>query len=184
MWGSCLHPLHAAQQTDPSRSPSSYLLLDCWLPHIHKQRIKLGPNLSSFTKLSTGVPQGCVLSPLLYFQYTNNSSTIHPSNNIKFADDTATVQFITGRDKSAYKDEMQQLAEWCSRNNPFLNATKTLEIILELRKKQSAEAAPIYVYGVCGERMDTFKFLNSIISEDLTWAVQTWGVVRHGSIFT
>ena len=61
------------------------------------QTVKLGPHLSSTRTLSTGSPQGCVLSPLLYSLYTHDCSPAHPENNIvKFADDTTVVGLITG----------------------------------------------------------------------------------------
>lgn len=53
------------------------------------QAVKLGPHLSSTHKLSTGSPQGCVLSPLLYTLYASDCSPAHFNNTIvKFADDT------------------------------------------------------------------------------------------------
>ena len=61
------------------------------------QQVKLGPHLSSARSLSTGSPQGCVLSLLLYSLYTSDCSPAHPDNIIvKFADDTTVVGLITG----------------------------------------------------------------------------------------
>ena len=37
-----------------------------------KQHVKLGKNVSDSQTISTGSPQGCVLSPLLYYLYTYN----------------------------------------------------------------------------------------------------------------
>ncbi|MHC5954175.1 reverse transcriptase domain-containing protein, partial [Streptococcus pyogenes] len=46
---------------------------------------------------NTGVPQGCVLSPILYTLYTHNCVTSNRDNTIlKFADDTAVIGHITG----------------------------------------------------------------------------------------
>uniref|UniRef100_A0A8C7YZR7 Reverse transcriptase domain-containing protein n=1 Tax=Oryzias sinensis TaxID=183150 RepID=A0A8C7YZR7_9TELE len=52
------------------------------------QRVRVGSHTSTALTLSTGSPQGCVLSPLLYTLYTQDCTSTHPSNTIiKFADD-------------------------------------------------------------------------------------------------
>lgn len=64
------------------------------------------PN-SIFT-LSTGSAQGCVLSPLLYSQYTYmhtyNCTWTNPPNTIrKFACDTTMLKLVSAGGKSAYR---------------------------------------------------------------------------------
>ncbi|KAI3351696.1 hypothetical protein L3Q82_020533, partial [Scortum barcoo] len=56
------------------------------------QSVRIHDVSSSSISLSTGSPQGCVLSPLLFTLLTHDCSAIHPSCLIvKFADDTAVV---------------------------------------------------------------------------------------------
>lgn len=44
------------------------------------QCVRLSPHISSSITLSTGTPQGCVLSPMLYSLYTSDCTTARSSN--------------------------------------------------------------------------------------------------------
>ncbi|KAK3535534.1 hypothetical protein QTP70_016804, partial [Hemibagrus guttatus] len=61
------------------------------------QSVRIGNSFS--TTLSTGAPQGCVLSPLLFTLLTHDCAAMHRSNHIvKFADDTTVVGLISKND--------------------------------------------------------------------------------------
>jgi len=69
----------------------------------------MGSLTSSVLTLSTGAPQGCILSPLLYALYTHDCVATHSSNTIlKFADDT--MGLITNNDDTAYREVVRDLA--------------------------------------------------------------------------
>lgn len=139
------------------------------------QTVGLGHHLSTPITLSTGSPQGCVLSPLLY---THDCAPAHSTNTIvKFADDTTVVGRISGGDETAYREEVQRLAAWCSDNNLILNTTKTKEIIIDFRKN-SAAPKPLFINGDCVERVSDFRFLGTQITEDLSWTTNTTTAVK------
>lgn len=142
------------------------------------QVVKLGSSLSSSRTLSTGSPQGCVLSPLLYSLYTHDCTPAHPGNIIiKFADDTTVVGLISGGDETNYRKEVEDLTAWCSSNNLELNITKTKEIGIDYRRKKT-DLTPLYINGACVERVRTFKYLGTVISDDLSWSSNTTAVVK------
>ncbi|KAI4905396.1 hypothetical protein NFI96_030512, partial [Prochilodus magdalenae] len=142
-----------------------------------RQVVNLAGITSSSLTLSTGAPQGCVLSPLMYSLYTHDRTARHSSNvTIKFADDTTIVGLIFNNNEEAYREEVSFLAHWCRENNLSLNVNKTKEPIVDLRKQESVHT-PITINGAAVERVQ-LKFLGVHLTEGLTWTEHTTRVVK------
>ncbi|KAK3550989.1 hypothetical protein QTP70_011452 [Hemibagrus guttatus] len=74
------------------------------------ESVRIGNSISSTTTLSTGAPQGCVLSPPLFTLLTHGCAAMHSSNHIiKFADDTTVVGLNSKNEEYAYREEVQRL---------------------------------------------------------------------------
>ncbi len=101
-----------------------------------QQLVRLEKLSSSTRTISTGAPQGCVPSPLLLSLYTNDCTSKDPSVKLlKFADDTTLIGLIQNGDESSYRQKVKELPVWCTLNNLELNTLKTLEMIVDFRRK-------------------------------------------------
>ncbi|KAK7877923.1 hypothetical protein WMY93_031452 [Mugilogobius chulae] len=153
----------------------------CWIWDFltnRPQAVKIGNHLSSTLVLSTGTPQGCVLSPLLYSLFTYDCTARHSSNTIlKFADDTTILGLITNNDESAYRDEVKSLTSWCQENNLSLNVSKTKEMIVDFRRRHVDQHSSIYINNAEVELVSSYKFLGVHIIEEV------WNELQHSYNF-
>ncbi len=126
------------------------------------QSVRVGRNTSSTTTLSTGAPQGCMLSPLLFTLLTHDCIAKSSYNNIiKFADDTTVVGLIRNNDETS------------------LNVGKTKEVVMDFRRN-SVEHPPLTIDGSIVERVGSTKFLGVHITEDLTWTTNITSLNKKG----
>ncbi|KAI4882385.1 hypothetical protein NFI96_008980 [Prochilodus magdalenae] len=103
---------------------------------------------------------------------------MHSLNHIiKFADDTTVVGLISKNDESAYREEVQQLTDWCRTNNLSLNVDKTKEMVVDFSRTRR-DHSPLHINGSTVEIVKSTKFLGVHLAEDLTWSLNTSTITK------
>ena len=143
------------------------------------QRVLADGKMSDEIIISTGAPQGCVLSPTLFSIYTDEIRFRNPITTLfKFADDMALVGLLKDEDSLAsYFSDVQTLHEWCSNSYLELNVKKTKELVFDERPDKPP-FEPIVISNENVDVVDSFKYLGTTIDNDLNFQENTDQIYR------
>ncbi|KAI5088100.1 hypothetical protein C0J45_21643 [Silurus meridionalis] len=147
-----------------------------WIMDYLKDRpqfVRMGASLSRTLCSSVGVPQGTVLSPMLFALYTtdfqHNTEACHIQ---KFSDDTVIVACIKEDKEVEYRQLVQDFVLWSKQNQLLLNIRKTKELILDFRR-QPPLSQPICIDGDLVETVTSYKYLGVVLDKKLDWNENT-----------
>jgi hypothetical protein len=91
----------------------------------HTQRVRVGGQLSKEVRVTSGVPQGSVLDPLLFLAYVNDIWKNIQSTIRLFADDCIIYRkIIDNKDMENLQMDLNRLGEWAAENE-ITNPTKS-----------------------------------------------------------
>ena len=145
-----------------------------------KQLVQIDNINSSLREITTGVPQGSILGPLLFLIYINDLAfSCDNFSPIMYADDTNLVSTICsfntcGQNLSNnINTEISRVTDWLAVNKLSLNASKTKMMIFHHpnRKIKPSEIPSIQINGQMIERVNEFKLLGILIDSHLSWAL-------------
>jgi len=140
-----------------------------------KQRVQINNVFSSYCDIDCGVPQGSVLSPLLFGLFIRDLISTPKSFCFKYADDSTFViphstQDITQDIQSVFL----HVSNWCTENKLHLNLKKTNLLII---KKQ-----PV-IYNTISSLapVDEIKILGVTLQSNLKWTKHVTSITNSAS---
>ena len=131
---------------------------------------------SSLLPISTGVPQGSILGPLLFIIYINDiAKASQIFNFISYADDTTLFVSLNYTNSNTYSpntttlnNEIVKVTEWLALNKLSLNTSKTKAMIFHTSQKRVTPPV-IKIKDTIIEYVDSFPLLGIIINRNLNW---------------
>ena len=115
--------------TSVGASPATVKWFESYLSH-RTQTLRIGSTLSDPLTISHGVPQGAILSPLLFCIYTNDLPNTPLTCEIEsYVDDSKILRsFHTPESETAMleiEEDLHRVAIWCCENHLLINPEKT-----------------------------------------------------------
>lgn len=156
--------------------------------------VRVDGSLSNPLPISSGVPQGSVLSPVLFLLFINDlfSSTLLSAHS--FADDTylsSSFSFQShliaskntpsqrAESTSALNHNLALIEEWASNNLVKLNENKTMQLVVS--RKRNPSYPLIQLNGASLTLTDSLPLLGLSISPDLNWKTHISSIAKGAS---
>ena len=144
-----------------------------WLSN-RKQRVVLNGKLSSWSSVTSGVPQGSVLGPILFLIYVNDIDCSLLSQISKFADDTKIYRSISSnKDIIDLQKDITSVLKWCDDWQMKLNVDKCKVISFGQENMKPVYFLENKELEICSAERDLGVFISNTLKSDLHIAEQS-----------
>ena len=133
---------------------------------------------SNSIPVTSGVPQGSVLGPILFTMFVNDLPSVVSSPVYMFADDTKIFRVVrTSEDYSALQHDLDLLYEWSICWQLKFNILKCKDMHLGLMHRYG----PYYLDGTVIDNIDSYKDLGIILDHQLKFHLHTTEVAAKAN---
>ena len=123
--------------------------------------------------VSSGVPQGSILGPLLFIIYINDILTVPLSagSMLLYADDSMLYHPISGpEDYHHLQENMNRLCILTNDNILKYNANKCKHMVISGKKQPLVPCTPLRVNQIAMEAVGSYKYLDVWLTSSLDWS--------------
>lgn len=151
--------------------------IEIWLSD-RNARVEVNNTRSQTFKITSGVPQGSVLGPLLFLLFINDIPLCVNSSSCRlYADDTLLGMDITHSGESSLQNNVNALYEWSLKWGMTFNASKCVH--MQLGKDRPSFT--LYMNGSAIPQSNSVKYLGVYIQSDLKWHHHTLEITKKSN---
>lgn len=144
------------------------------------QVVCVGGEKSDPIRPKSSVPQGTVLSPLLFALFINDLPALIKSNILLFADDLKIFMKIKNmNDARILQSDIQTIIDWCRRNILGLNVSKCYLLSFTRRHDVTFQYFNYNINGNTLTRVNTMKDLGILFDSKLTFECHVNSIVKR-----
>ena len=143
------------------------------------QRVHFNDLFSTWQSISSGVPQGSVIGPILFCMVMDSLTPLcENSLYFKYADDLTILHFFRDQSDDNLHAEIKNVIDWSKENKLCVNSSKSF--VMNVITKKSLMSANVVSY-------DNFSLSSSVhilgchLSNDLKWTKHVNHVVKKAS---
>ena len=156
--------------------------------------IRVAGYLSNPHSINSGVPQGSVISPVLFILFINDLLSSTSPSIFSFANDTyLSLSFSSNPQHLAYSNispyhntaasvlnnDLTNVEKWGSDNLVKFNEEKTTQVVISHKHHQ--DFPPVFIKGHKLEISSSFTQLGLSISPNLIWKPHINSIAKHAS---
>ena len=145
-----------------------------------RQRVIVNGKVSDWRPVTSGVPEGAILAPLIFSMYINDLPNLIQSGCLMYADDVKLFRKITSpADARLLQDDLDRLTAWSFRWGLTLNPSKCKSLTMTLRREPVRTNYSIGTSAL--ELVEEIRDLGVIIDSKLTFSSHVDSVVKRAN---